>query len=158
MRSKMKLKEKLFLAGLGSGLLPYAPGTWGSIVGLLLGVAILSYFPTETLFLLTILITLFGIREINNYEEESNIHDDKRIVIDEIAGIWIALCFSGISPLAAGLSFIFFRIYDIKKPSIIGRIDRDAPGGIGVMGDDLIAGVAAGLSSAVVLQAIDYFK
>ena len=121
---------------------------------MLLGVVILSYFPVETLFLLTILITLFGIREINKYEQESGIHDDKRIVIDEIAGIWIALCFSGVSPLAAGLSFIFFRIYDIKKPSIIGRIDRDTPGGIGVMGDDLVAGIAAGLSSAVTLQVI----
>jgi len=154
----MNLKEKLFLAGLGSGLLPYAPGTWGTIVGLLLGVAILSYFPVETLFLLTILITLFGIREIDKYEQKSGIHDDKRIVIDEIAGIWLALCFSGISPLAVGLSFIFFRIYDIKKPSIIGRIDRDTQGGIGVMGDDLVAGVAAGLSSALILQAINYFN
>jgi phosphatidylglycerophosphatase A len=148
----MNIKEKLFLAGLGSGLLPYAPGTWGTIVGLLLGVAILSYFPIETLFLLTILITLFGIREINRYEEKSGIHDDKRIVIDEIAGIWLALCFSGISPIAVGLSFLFFRIYDIKKPSIIGRIDREAPGGIGVMGDDLIAGVAAGLTSALIVH------
>jgi len=154
----MNLKEKLFLAGLGSGLLPYAPGTWGTIVGLLLGVAILSYFPVETLFLLTILITLFGIREIDKYEQKSGIHDDKRIVIDEIAGIWLALCFSGISPLAVGLSFIFFRIYDIKKPSIIGRIDRDAPSGLGVMGDDLVAGVAAGLSSAVVSQIIFYIN
>jgi len=154
----MNLKEKLFLAGLGSGLLPYAPGTWGTIVGLLLGVAILSYFPVETLFLLTILITLFGIREIDKYEQKSGIHDDKRIVIDEIAGIWLALCFSGISPLAVGLSFIFFRIYDIKKPSIIGRIDRDTQGGIGVMGDDLVAGVAAGLSSALIVQIIFYLN
>jgi len=150
----MNIKEKLFLAGFGSGLIPYAPGTWGTIVGLLLGVAILSYFPIETLFLLTILITLFGIREINHYEEKSGIHDDKRIVIDEIAGIWLALCFSGISPIAVGLSFLFFRIYDIKKPSIIGRIDRDVPGGIGVMGDDLVAGAAAGLSSAIIVHYI----
>ena len=154
----MNLKEKLFLAGLGSGLLPYAPGTWGSLVGLILGVAILSYFPTETLFLLTILITLFGIHEIDKYEQSCGIHDDKRIVIDEIAGIWLALCFSGISPMATGLSFIFFRIYDIKKPSIIGRIDRDAPGGMGVMGDDLVAGVAAGLSSALIVQIIFYIN
>ena len=154
----MNIREKLFLAGFGSGLLPYAPGTWGTIVGLLLAVVILSYFPIETLFLLTILITLFGIREIDKYEQKSGIHDDKRIVIDEIAGIWLALCFSGISPLATGLSFIFFRIYDIKKPSIIGRIDRDATGGIGVMGDDLVAGVAAGLSSALIVQIVSYLN
>jgi len=151
----MNLKQKLFLAGLGSGFLPYAPGTWGSVVGLFLGVAILSYFPVETLFLLTVLVTLFGIREIDKYEQKSGIHDDKRVVIDEIAGIWLALCFSGVSPLAVGFSFIFFRVYDIKKPSIIGRIDRNVPGGIGVMGDDLVAGVVAGLSSAVALQVIE---
>ncbi len=52
------------------------------------------------------------------------------------------------------MSFIFFRIYDIKKPSIIGRIDRDVKGGIGVMGDDVIAGFAAGISSALVWQII----
>jgi len=154
----MELKSRLFLFGLGSGLLPYAPGTWGSLVGLLLGVIILSYFPTETLFLLTILVTLFGIREINRYEEKSGIHDDKRIVIDEIVGIWLALCFSGTSPLAVLLSFIFFRIYDIKKPSIIGKIDKDVSGGIGVMGDDLVAGVAAGLSSALIVYYINYMQ
>ncbi|RUM44043.1 MAG: phosphatidylglycerophosphatase A [Hydrogenimonas sp.] len=153
----MNFKEKLFLAGLGSGLLPKAPGTWGSLVGLASGVATLTYFPIETLFLLTILITLFGVREIDRYEKESGIHDDKRIVIDEIAGMWLALCFSGATLLAAGLSFIFFRVYDIKKPSIIGRIDRQAPGGWGVMGDDLIAGAAAGLSSALMMQTLHYF-
>jgi phosphatidylglycerophosphatase A len=153
----MNLKDKIFLAGLGSGLLPKAPGTWGSLVGLASGVAILAYFPIETLFLLTLLITLFGVREIDRYEKESGIHDDKRIVIDEIAGVWLALCFSGATLLAAGFSFIFFRIYDIKKPSIIGRIDRQASGGWGVMGDDLIAGVAAGLSSALMMQALHYF-
>ncbi len=151
----MNLKEKLFLAGLGSGLLPKAPGTWGSLVGLFLGVAILSYFPVETLFLLTVLVTLFGVRETNRYEARTGMHDDKRIVIDEIAGIWLALCFSGAAIAAAALSFLFFRLYDIWKPSIIGKIDREAPGGWGVMGDDLVAGVAAGLSSALVIVALE---
>ena len=50
------------------------------------------------------------------------------------------------------LSFIFFRIYDIKKPSLIGRIDREAKGGWGVMGDDILAGIAAGISSALLWQ------
>jgi len=147
--------EKLFLAGLGSGLLPKAPGTWGSLVGLGLGSAILLYLPISTLFLLTILVTIVGVRNIDLYEARTGIHDDKRIVIDEIAGIWLALCFSGGAPAAALLSFAFFRLYDIWKPSIIGKIDREAPGGWGVMGDDLIAGVAAGLSSALVMVAVE---
>lgn len=150
----MNFKEKIFLAGLGSGLLPKAPGTWGSVVGLVLGIAILAYFPVETLFLLTILIFLFGVRATDVYEARTGIHDDSRIVVDEIAGMWLALCISGAALPAAVLSFLFFRLYDIWKPSIIGRIDRDAPGGWGVMGDDMIAGAAAGLSSALVLQGL----
>ncbi len=150
----MNFKEKIFLAGLGSGLLPKAPGTWGSVVGLVLGIAILAYFPVETLFLLTILIFLFGVRATDVYEARTGIHDDSRIVVDEIAGMWLALCISGAVLPAAALSFLFFRLYDIWKPSIIGRIDRDAPGGWGVMGDDMIAGAAAGLSSALVLQGL----
>lgn len=153
----MNSKEKIFLAALGSGLIPKAPGTWGSLVGLLSGAAILSYFPVETLFLLTILVTVAAVKEINRYEERTGIHDDKRVVIDEVAGIWLAICFSGSSLAALILSFLFFRLYDIWKPSIIGRIDREAPGGLGVMGDDLIAGAAAGLSAALVLKGASYF-
>ena len=148
----MNFQEKLFLAGLGSGLLPKAPGTWGSLVGLLTGLAILFFFPPQTLFLLTILITLIAVKAINLYEARTGIHDDKRIVVDEIAGIWLALCIGGSFPIAAGLNFLFFRLYDIWKPSIVGRIDREAPGGWGVMGDDLVAGVLAGLSTALVLE------
>jgi phosphatidylglycerophosphatase A len=55
------------------------------------------------------------------------------------------------------LSFILFRYFDITKPSIIGRIDREAKGGIGVMGDDIIAGFAAGISSSAIWQAYLYF-
>ena len=150
----MLFYEKLFLAGLGSGLLPKAPGTWGSLVGLVLGMVILIFFPVETLFLLTILIFLFGVRATDIYEARTGIHDDSRIVIDEIAGMWLALCVTGPNTVAAALAFGFFRLYDIWKPSIIGRIDRDAPGGWGVMGDDIVAGAAAGLSAALVMEGL----
>jgi phosphatidylglycerophosphatase A len=149
-----------------SGLSPKAPGTAGSLVALILGVIILYYFGAQTLFSASILITLVAIKEINRYEQKSGIHDDKRIVIDELVGMWIALSIapammveaSNIFDLQNGvliqiaLSFIFFRIYDIKKPSIIGRIDREAKGGIGVMGDDIIAGFAAGITTALIWQ------
>lgn len=151
-----------------SGLFPKAPGTAGSFISLILALFILYYFGAQTLFISSILITLVAIKEINRYEEHTSTHDDKRIVIDELAGMWIAL---SIAPAMIGnldtiynlengiliqvvMSFIFFRIYDIKKPSIIGRIDRDVKGGIGVMGDDVIAGFAAGISSALVWQII----
>lgn len=155
-----------FLTVAYSGLIPKAPGTAGTIAALPLGIAILFYFGPQTLFLATILITLIAIKAIDKHESLVNKHDDSRIVIDELVGMWFALSIApgivfdlsalmmwenGIA-LQIVLSFIFFRIYDIKKPSIIGRIDREAKGGLGVMGDDIIAGFAAGISSAIVWQ------
>lgn len=149
-----------------SGLFPKAPGTAGSFVALILGILILSFFQVETLFLATILITIIAIREINKYEEKTSIHDDKRIVIDELAGMWFALSVAPAISVSMGdmtnlengfliqaiLSFVLFRYFDIKKPSIIGRIDREAKGGIGVMGDDIVAGFAAGIVSSLIWQ------
>lgn len=151
-----------------SGLFPKAPGTAGTLAALPLGIAVLIYLGPQTLFLATLLITLIAIKSIDRYEAHSSIHDDKRIVIDELAGIWLALSIAPGTMFAFGdlvswenglslqivLSFLFFRLYDIKKPSIIGRIDREAKGGLGVMGDDIIAGFAAGISSALVWQLI----
>jgi phosphatidylglycerophosphatase A len=140
--------RNFFLYGLNSGLLPKAPGTWGSVVGGILGYVILMFLPQSTLFLLSIFITIIAVKQIDIYEAETGIHDDKRIVIDEIAGMWIAMSLGGGSLIATIFSFIYFRIFDITKPSIIGRIDKQVKGGWGVMGDDLVAGVVAGILSA----------
>lgn len=151
-----------------SGLFPKAPGTMGTIASLPLGLAILLYFGPQTLFLAALLITLMAIKSINRYEAASHNHDDSRIVIDELVGMWFALSIApgvgfdmaALMDLENGiafqiiLSFLFFRFYDIKKPSIIGRIDREAKGGLGVMGDDIVAGFAAGISSAIVWQIV----
>ncbi|MDD2450027.1 MAG: phosphatidylglycerophosphatase A [Sulfurimonas sp.] len=149
-----------------SGLFPKAPGTMGSLVALILGIFVLIFFEVETLFLAAVLISIIAVREINKYEEKSKIHDDKRIVIDELAGMWFALSVAPAMSISMGeitdfqngflvqalLSFALFRYFDIKKPSIIGRIDREVKGGIGVMGDDIIAGFAAGISSSLIWQ------
>jgi phosphatidylglycerophosphatase A len=140
--------REFFLYGLNSGLLPKAPGTWGSIVGAIFGYFILMFLPQSTLFLLTIFITIVAVKQIDIYEQITGIHDDKRIVIDEIAGMFVAMSLAGGSLIATILSFIFFRILDIKKPSIIGKIDQKVDGGWGVMGDDLVAGMFAGIMSA----------
>ena len=153
-----------------SGLSPKAPGTMGTLVSLPLGMLILIYFDTNTLFLATLLISLIAIKAINIYEAKSGNHDDQRIVIDELAGMWLALSIApaiGVAPEAVTelsngfliqslLAFALFRYFDITKPSIIGRIDREAKGGVGVMGDDIIAGVAAGISTAALWQGYLY--
>jgi phosphatidylglycerophosphatase A len=146
--------RKAFLTLFYSGLSPKAPGTVGSIVALILGVAILQYFPPSTLALATIFVSIVAVKEIDIYEKEVGVHDSKEIVIDELAGMWLALAISSGSMEQILLSFVFFRAYDIWKPSIIGRVDKDVNGGLGVVGDDLLAGLFAGISSALVYQLI----
>lgn len=153
--------RRFFLTVGYSGLSPKAPGTVGTFVSLLLGLILLEFLHVSTLFLLSILVTIVAIKEINKYEKESGVHDSSEIVIDELAGMWITLAICGINSenayILAPLAFIYFRIFDIWKPSIIGRIDRDVKGGLGVMGDDIVAGVFAGICTAGTWQLIDMF-
>lgn len=153
--------RKFFLTVGFSGLSPKAPGTVGSFVSLILGLFLLEFLHVSTLFLLSLLITVIAIKQIDIYEKEVGMHDGKEIVIDELAGMWIALAICGINSenmtIMAILSFVFFRLFDIWKPSIIGRIDRDVKGGLGVMGDDVVAGIAAGIASAGTYQLIQMF-
>ncbi len=148
--------QKLFLTFFYTGLSPFAPGTVGSIFAAIVGYFILQYLLVSTLVLFSILITLIAIKEIDKYEKLSNTHDPKEIVIDEVVGVWIAFSLSGTTLFQMILSLIFFRIYDIWKPSIIGKIDKNYKGGLGVMGDDIVAGVLAGISSALCYQLYSY--
>ena len=153
--------RKFFLTVGFSGLSPKAPGTAGSFVSLIIGLFLLEFLHPSTLFLLALLITVIAIKQIDIYEKEVGMHDGKEIVIDELAGMWITLAICGINSgnmiIMAPLAFIFFRIFDIWKPSIIGKIDRDVKGGLGVMGDDVLAGIAAGIATAGVYQLIEKF-
>ncbi|MEA3383935.1 MAG: phosphatidylglycerophosphatase A [Campylobacterota bacterium] len=145
--------RKLFLTLGYSGLSPKAPGTVGSFVALILGMGLLYIVPSSTLLLLSILISVIAVKQINIYEEEVGAHDGKEIVIDELAGMWIAMSVAGVTSenwIMACIAFLFFRLFDIWKPSIIGKIDRDVKGGWGVMGDDIVAGFFAGLSTSLI--------
>ena len=151
--------QKLFVTFFYSGLLRPAPGTWGSLAGAIVGVGIYYYIGLETLFMASILLFLASISIIDSYEAKSGTHDDSSIVIDEVAGVWLAISIALSSWQQLGvvefgwisvvLAFVFFRILDITKPSIIGRLDRNLKGGLGVMSDDMVAGLFAGLIAAV---------
>ncbi|GAA8951937.1 phosphatidylglycerophosphatase A [Helicobacter pylori] len=146
-----------FLTLFFSGYSKKAPGTIGSLVALLLGLPILI-FSANTLFLAAVLIGLIAIAQIDKEEEESKIHDSSYIVIDELVGMWLAMAISGLSLVGVVLSFIFFRIYDITKPSLIGKIDKEVKGGLGVVADDALAGVLAGLSTLLVINILGFFN
>jgi len=146
--------RRVFLTFFYSGLYPKAPGTMGSLLALVFGVIIVRFLSLETLFLASVLLTILGIKHINAYEANGGEHDDKSIVIDEVVGMWLALVLSSTTWLQIGLSFLFFRLFDIWKPSIIGRIDQNVKGGLGVIGDDIVAGLVAGICSAGVYQLV----
>ncbi|OLR41620.1 phosphatidylglycerophosphatase A family protein [Helicobacter pylori] len=146
-----------FLTLFFSGYSKKAPGTIGSLVALLLGLPILI-FSANTLFLGAVLIGLIAIAQIDKEEEESKIHDSSYIVIDELVGMWLAMAISGLSLAGVVLSFIFFRIYDITKPSLIGKIDKEIKGGLGVVADDALAGVLAGLSVLLTINILGFFN
>ncbi|MFP6135598.1 phosphatidylglycerophosphatase A [Helicobacter pylori] len=146
-----------FLTLFFSGYSKKAPGTIGSLVALLLGLPVLI-FSANTLFLGAIFIGLIAIAQIDKEEEETKRHDSSYIVIDELVGMWLAMAISGLSLAGVILSFIFFRIYDITKPSLIGRIDKEVKGGLGVVADDALAGVLAGLSALLVISILGFFN
>ncbi len=146
-----------FLTLFFSGYSKKAPGTIGSLVALLLGLPVLA-FSANTLFLGAVLIGLIAIAQIDKEEEETKRHDSSYIVIDELVGMWLAMAISGLSLAGVVLSFIFFRIYDITKPSLIGKIDKEVKGGLGVVADDALAGVLAGLSVLLVINILGFFN
>jgi len=153
--------RKFFLTVGFSGLSPKAPGTVGSFVSLLILLPLIPYLHVSTIFLIALLISVLAVKQINIYEEEVGVHDGKEIVIDELAGMWVAISICGITQenmmIMAPLAFVYFRIFDIWKPSIIGKIDREVKGGWGVMGDDLVAGLAAGIATAGTYQLLTMY-
>ncbi|GAA7324978.1 phosphatidylglycerophosphatase A [Helicobacter pylori] len=146
-----------FLTLFFSGYSKKAPGTIGSLVALLLGLPVLI-FSANTLFLAAVLIGLIAIAQIDKEEEETKRHDSSYIVIDELVGMWLAMAISGLSLAGVILSFIFFRFYDITKPSLIGKIDKEVKGGLGVVADDALAGVLAGLSVLLIINILGFFN
>ncbi|MBM2777969.1 phosphatidylglycerophosphatase A [Helicobacter pylori] len=146
-----------FLTLFFSGYSKKAPGTIGSLVALLLGLPVLI-FSANTLFLGAVFVGLIAIAQIDKEEEESKRHDSSYIVIDELVGMWLAMAISGLSLAGVVLSFIFFRIYDITKPSLIGKIDKEVKGGLGVVADDALAGILAGLSALLVIHILGFFN
>lgn len=144
----------------GIGLLRPGPGTWGSAAALPLGWVLHGLGGFPALAIATIAVVAIGWWAARSEERATDAHDAGEIVIDEVAGLWLALW-----PLSAGLwfagadpwlfpwpgwvgAFVLFRLFDIWKPGPVGWADR-RPGAAGVMLDDLVAGFLAALCVAL---------
>jgi phosphatidylglycerophosphatase A len=147
--------NKCFLTACYFGLLPKAPGTWGTAAGIGSGYIILLGFSKTTLFLFSILVFIIAVKEIQKYEKRTNTHDDKKIVIDEVVGSWIGMLFlHTINIWTMGVFFLFFRYFDITKPSVIGKADKNIKNAAGVMIDDVLAGIFAGICTAILFVGV----
>ena len=132
----------------GTGFFPWAPGTAGSLVGLILGCAILAFAGHWLLLVLAVVATVGGIIAIRAAEAKD---DPGWVVIDEVAGQWLTLLgLLHVSWIGAIVAFALFRLLDITKPGPIGWADR-MHSATGVMLDDVIAGAIGGILLRAVL-------
>jgi len=126
----------------GVGLIRPAPGTWGTIAGLLTWYFLPQAHPWIWLILPLFILLSWFVCELANKASDSGDHSS--IVIDEVAGILVTLAFVPHTLLAYGLAFFLFRLFDIWKPWPISWVDQNMKGGWGILFDDLIAGFFAG--------------
>lgn len=138
----------------GSGLLPGAPGTWGSLAALPFAWAVTLLAGGWGLFCMVMAAFAIGIWAAGRYTQAAGLKDCQNIVIDEVAGQWLALLFVPLDPLAYFMAFILFRICDIYKPWPANRADRSVSGGLGIMLDDMVAGAYALLAMQTGLYVI----
>jgi phosphatidylglycerophosphatase A len=138
-----------FLAfGFGTGLAPFAPGTFGSIPGLILFWLTLD-FGLYVQLSIAIAMALIGIWICGESARRIGVHDHGGIVWDEIVGMYVTLFLAPVSVAGFVLAFVLFRIMDIVKPWPIRDLDHSMQGGLGIMLDDLLAALYAALLLAL---------
>jgi phosphatidylglycerophosphatase A len=141
----------LLATGLGSGYSPLAPGTAGTVVGLLL------FWPMHGVPLVyqvaaTLVLFLFGVQAATIVERETGLKDPGIVVVDEIIGVWITLLMVPWTLAYVVAGFLLFRVFDVVKPFPARRAES-LPHGWGIVCDDVMAGIYANL----VLQAAHWF-
>jgi phosphatidylglycerophosphatase A len=140
-----------FLAlGFGSGLSPKAPGTMGTLVAVPL-VAFLLWAGNMYLLGFVVLGSVLGVYLCGQTAHDIGEHDHGAIVWDEIVGYGITLLWAPLHWQTLLLGFVLFRLFDIVKPWPISLMDKHVHGGIGIMLDDIMAGVAALVSMQLLL-------
>lgn len=156
MKSKRHMFSWIVATWFGSGLLPKAPGTWGSLAAIPFAYIISVYTCTYALVFGTVALFFIGIWASDKIEKSAQTKDPRFIVVDEVVGQWIALLplpflYSFLDPNSfylfpapiAAVAFIAFRIFDIWKPWPVNFADKNVSGGYGIMLDDVIAGMYA---------------
>jgi phosphatidylglycerophosphatase A len=155
--------QKLFLGFLGTGQMP-RPGIMASLLALIIALPLLQLLGMETLFMLTFVITIISLFEVNKYVAKYPESDGEEITIDDAAGMWLSLMVT--LPTALTLNtpyglwvgvvtaFVSFTLFQTWKPSTIGWMHRTLKGGLGIVLSSVLSGLAGGLLSVVILMGI----
>jgi phosphatidylglycerophosphatase A len=138
----------------GIGLLPKAPGTWASLAALPAGWWIMAAGGMPALGAAILAVFVIGVWACSGYEKATGHHDAGACVIDEVAGQWIVLLITPPDPLFYAGAFLLFRFFDIVKPWPTGWADETVHGGIGVMLDDVFAGLQGATVMALTMAGL----
>lgn len=147
----------LLATGFGSGLSPVVPGTMGTLAAVPLFL-LLAQLPFPIYVVVVLISCLVGIKICQVTSDDMGVHDHGSIVWDEFAGFWITM--SLVPALNISLTewkwlltgFILFRFFDMVKPWPIGWLDKRVHGGLGIMIDDIVAGIMAGIALFLVAK------
>lgn len=140
---------RLIATFFGSGLVPKAPGTMGTLATVPL---VFLLAPLGPLFYMAFTVFLFpiGLWAAEIHEKALGRHDAKEIVIDEVLGFLITMTMLPMTWQSMLFGFVLFRVLDILKPFPIGFIDKKVQGGLGVIADDVVAGIIANIALQVI--------
>ena len=138
----LKKPSHLFATWFGLGLLSPAPGTWGSLAALIIWY--FAEFLHSSIHIILPIFILFSWLVCSKASQDSHSKDHSAIVIDEVAGMLVTLSFVSHGIMTYICAFLLFRLFDIWKPWPISWADKNMKGGLGILLDDLIAGLFAG--------------
>lgn len=138
--------------GFGSGLMPFVPGTWGTLAAIPVYILIAG-FSWEVYLILTFAAFLLGIAVCEKVSSELGIHDYPGIVWDEVVGYLLTMFLAPINLVWIVVGFFLFRFFDIWKPQPIGYIDKHVHGGLGIMLDDVLAAIPAWIIMQLLIRA-----
>ena len=146
---KLNKPSHLLATFFGIGLLKPAPGTWGSLAAVILWYFLDFLHPYAYIIVPAFILCSWLVCIKADQDSESK--DNSFIVIDEVAGMFVALTFIAHEVILYFLAFLLFRLFDILKPWPISWVDKNVKGGFGILLDDLMAGLLSGVIIYVVL-------